>query len=536
MAVTLRGRTAAGRFLNLDRAQVAFSVEPADAPVQIRSDKRDRHTAYLTVTDDVPAARTVRLRARAVLAEGEVESPTVELRLRPAVAGTAGKKIVQLFMQPSDLSAQEGAVLFRANPIMPYAETSGLPVTEKAMTVYGRRMGDRHHVWGSSRKHGGLYRAETRDGLRYENLRPLASDMAPEHLLSMVYDPREDRYLAFERGHGPLQWHAHFSTDGTTFTRAQPGSVFKDHDAAHLLWDDERGRYVLVGLTYHLLPQPRRYPDNLRWEDFLGGRGVRRVIVVRTSPDGLRWTPGQDVIGRDPSTWLPEGQLILPDAEDPVDLEHYWFLAFRHHDRWMGIVLTYAPSPFNVLERVPYDPYPSQHGPHLGTEWWVSTDGVTWERPWRGTPATLDWRIYFGHEPMRLHDRMLFLTSNQLYNLPPVHGARPGQHQEVYSLPADRVASAGSESPASFTSRPFPMPAGGLFLNYENDGTLAVELLDEQGRVLPGYEKSSGVLPAGGAVAAALQWSGRTGGDLAGRTVRVRFHSEKSRVYALYQR
>ncbi len=535
MSVTLHGRTRSDRFLSLDRADIRFDVEPNDAPVQVKSDKRDRHTAYLTVTGDVPSARTVSLRVHATLAGVEVASPPTILRLLPARPATDEREIVQVFLQPSDLTAQEGPVRFQANTMMPYAETRGLPVTERAMTVFGRRMGDRYHVWGSSRKEGGLYRAETRDGLNYEHLRPLVSDLAPEHLMSMIYNPRDDRYFAFERGIRPVRWYGHFSSDGTTFTRAQPDPLFKDHDAGHLLWDDKSHRYVYVGLSYDLLPQPRRITDNIGWEPRLGGRGVRRVVAIRTSPDGLTWTPGQDVIGSDPATWLRQDQLILPDAQDPVDMEHYWFIAFRHHDRWVGIVLTYAPSPAKILEQVPYDPAPSKHGPHLGTEWWVSTDGVKWDRPWRDTPATLDWRIYFGHEPMRLHDRLLFLTSNQLYNLPPAQGARPGQHQEVYSLPADRIASTGSDAPATFTSRPFVMPAGGLYLNYEYSGALAVELLDAAGRVLPGYARSAGGLTAGSALAEPLRWAGRTGAELAGRTVRVRFHTERARVYALSQ-
>ncbi len=471
------------------------------------------------------------LRAFAVLAGGELESPAMTLQLLPAKPAAEGRKIAQVFMQPSDLTAQEGAVRFQANTVMPYAETSGLPVTERAMTVFSRRIGDRYHVWGSSRKEGGLYRAETRDGLHYENLRPLVSDMAPEHLMGMTYSPREDRYLAFERGIRPVRWRGHFSCDGITFSRVQPDPLFKDHDAGHLLWDEERRRYLFVGLTYDLLPQPRRLIDNLGWESALKGSGVRRVVAVRPSPDGVKWTPGHDIVAREPATWLRKDQLIVPDEQDPVDMEYYWFIGFRHHDRWVGIVLTYAPSPLNVLERVPYDPAPSKHGPHLGTEWWVSTDGVKWERPWRDTPATHDWRIFFGHEPMRLHDRMLFLTSNQLYNLPPAQGARAGQHQEVYSLPADRIASTGSDAPATFTCRPLVMSAGGLSLNYESEGRLAIELLDASGRPI---SDAALELPRGSAIAAPLRWESRVMAAVAGREVRLRFRTEKARVYALY--
>lgn len=535
MTVTLHGRSAEDRFLNLDRSVISFEIEPSDAPVQVKSDKRDRHAAYVTVTADLPSVRTVQVRARVTMAGGTVASAPTTLRLLPAKSAIAGRKIVQVFMQPSDVTAGEGTLRFQANTLLPYAETRGLPVTERAIGVMSRQIGDGYQVWGSSRKEGGLYRAETRDGLNFENLRPLVSDMAPEHLMSMTYNPLENRYLAFERGIRPVRWYAHFSSDGTHFTRAQTEPVFKDHDAAHLFWDDKRQRYLLGSLTYDLLPQPRRLPDNFGWESALKGLGVRRVMSVRSSADGVKWTPDNNVRGPDPSTWLRKDQLIVPDEQDPVDLEYYWFMTFRHHDRWMAIMLTYAPSPLAVLERVRYDPASSNHGPHLGTEWWVSADGEKWERPWRDTPATLDWRTFFGHEPMRLHDRLLFLTGNQLYNIPPLQGARPGQHQEIYSLPADRVASIGSDAPASFTSRPFVMPAGGLNLNYEHNGSLAVELLDEQGKVLSGYVRSDGAMAAGSALAAPVRWSGRDGAELAGRTVRVRFLTAHARVYALYR-
>jgi len=260
---------------------------------------------------------------------------------------------------------------------------------------------------------------------------------------------------------------------------------------------------------------------------------------VRESKDGVHWTPDNNASSRDASTWLDQRYLIPPDADDPPDLEHYWFNGFRYADRWVGVVLTYAPSPPNIFEQYPYDRRPSKHGPHFSTEWWVSDDGVNWERPYRHTPATPDLRIYFNHAPLIRNNRLLFLMSNQIYNhvppenAPPRHGAPPGTPMEVYSLPIDRIASTGSQAPASFASLPFTMSAGGLYLNYEHHGSLAVELLDDRGRVIPGFTREEGRLSAGSALAAPLLWSGRDGAEFAGRTVRVRFHTENARVYAL---
>lgn len=537
--IALRGSDAAGRSLNLDAARIEFVTEPADTPLHLRSDPRDRQLAQASVPGAVARPGPVIVRARVTLRGETRESAprTVNLGAEPPPRMPAGAR--QLFMRSKDVTDPAGPVEFQANTLGYLAEVQGLPTTPLAMTVYNREIGGRYHVWGSSREAGGLFRAETDDGVRFDHVQPLQAAIPPNNLMTMVYNQREDRYLAFERIHQPLGWRAYFSADGTTFKPASE-YAYHDHDATNLLRDDAAGRYLAMAVTYQQLPEPRRYPDNISRHEKTMGIGLRRVLSVRESRDGVQWSPGNNVLGSKPDTWLDRRFLIEPDAGDPPDLEHYWFNGFKYGDRWVGIVLTYAPSPELVLERYPYDPYPSKHGPHLGTEWWISDDGVKWERPYRNTSATPDLRIYFNHAPLVRNNRLLFLTSNQIYNLPQPsgtprrNGAAPGKPMEVYSLPVDRIASAGSVAPASFASQSFAMPAGGLFLNYEHRGGLAVELLDAQGRVLPGYGRADGTLPAGSALAAPVRWSGRTGAELAGRPVRLRFYTENARVYALY--
>lgn len=536
----VRGMDADGRSLNLDRAEVSFRIEPGDTKLHLKSDSRDRQVAYATLPAAAPGSPHATVRAQITLGEVTQVSEPLQVALRPGAGSgeKGGRKTLQVFMRAADVMDAAGPVVFQANTLGYYAETKGLPTTVLAMTVYNREIDDRYHVWGSSRETGGLFRAETDDGIHFKSVTPLQSEMTPRHLMTMVHNPSENRYLAFERVLSPLRWRAHFSTDGTTFTPvAEP--AYYDHDATNLLWDDAQKRYLALAVTYQQLPQPRRYYDNLRYEEVLG-IGLRRVLSVRESQDGLQWSPGDNVLQSRPDSWLDRSHLIEPDADDPPDLEHYWFNGFRYGDRWVGIMLNYAPSPALVLERNPYDPYPSKHGPHLSTEWWLSDDGVKWERPYRDTPATSDLRIYFNHAPLVRHNRLLFMMSNQIYNFPPFggesgfHGARPGKDMEVYSLPVDRIASAGSEAPARFTSKTFVMPAGGLRLNYEHKGALSVELLDEQGRVVRGYSKNENSLPAGSRLAESLRWGDRTGTELAGRSMRLRFHTENARVYALY--
>ena len=52
---------------------------------------------------------------------------------------------------------------------------------------------------------------------------------------------------------------------------------------------------------------------------------------------------------------------------------------------------------------------------------------------------------------------------------------------------------------------------------------------------MSGYSRADGTLPTGSMLAAPLRWAGRTGAEVAGRTVRVRFHTPNARIYALYR-
>ena len=131
-----------------------------------------------------------------------------------------------------------------------------------------------------------------------------------------------------------------------------------------------------------------------------------------------------------------------------------------------------------------------------------------------------------------LHDRLLFLTANQLYNFPPEHGARPGQNNEIYSVPLDRIIGAGAGAGASFATKPFVMPPNALYLNAA--GALAVEILDAKNQVIRGFEKEKNVLAKLDELHHRLKWNGADTTALTGQTVRLRFHLEAARVYSLH--
>ncbi len=527
----LVGRSASGQAVCLDKLPIDMRVE-ADV-LDVRLDKLDLHSGRLSVPAEVAAPAQARLQARIERPEGAVESNPVALTLRPALPAMGENTLLLTFCTPRDIRQSVGDIRFEPRKLQYYATTRGLPTTHKSMTVFNRRVGDEHWVWGSSRGEGTLYRAKTRDGIEYYDVTPVESEMHPQHFMDMTYSPERGEYLAFERKFGPSRWLVHRSRDGLRFESL--GKVFADFDGLEVTWDPNRGEYVAMQLTMQARLAPRRYTDNLAGSR-LDNR-CRRVFARRTSPDGLRWTPDQDVIVSGPGTWLaPEHHALAPDRDDPEDLECYWLDIFPYGRRWAGLFMTVAAAPYNFVDAFPYDQgsQGSRHGPHSSVEWVFSDDLHHWERPFRDCPASHDWRIYFGNAPMRLHDRLLFLTGNQLYNLPPEGGAAEGQNLELYSLPLDRIVGLHGQDGAACSTPAFIAPEAPLRLNAA--GSLWVEVRDESQRVIPGFEAKRCRLVGADSLGTLLQWGDQTTANLAGRTISLRLHLMGARVFAVHDR
>jgi len=168
---------------------------------------------------------------------------------------------------------------------------------------------------------------------------------------------------------------------------------------------------------------------------------------------GGRWKP------------LPDKLLTLPDDKDPPDLEFYSGNGFWYHDRSYMMVLNYSPSPLA----------PRKHGPQLDTEWWVSRDGLKWERPYRDVNATGSEITRITHNPMVVDGMMLFHYGNR-----------------ILGMKQDRISYVGSRANAEFSTVPFTMPEADLCLNAAipaPDRSFAAEqayvmaaMLDERGQ------------------------------------------------------
>ena len=436
------------------------------------------------------------------------------------------------FAEPNDVSDIWGKPTFDANGLKLLCAAQGLPprlaalaavpLADGSYSIYGQLT----HADGSWR----LYRARTVDGLSYSEAAEVhaCGAKAPSGKdwlghATMSCGARDGRLLLFKwsRGAGCHAMWAFESTDGSDWSCCTNEPLFEDHDSNTVFWDDATRQFIDYQATYMRANKP--FEDNI-------GTGRRRVMFLRTSPDGICWSPDDSVQGT--ARLIPEKYLISPDGEDPEELEFYRFFVFRQDGRYVGMQLNYAASPgvANTRYRT------TKHGPQLGCEWWLSNDGFSWRRPFRNVSASGEAEGLIRHEPMRLAHDLVWTDGGR-----------------VYALPRERLFCIRSLSNAAFTTKPFDVPSSPVAINAEfghdgvsgrgmrGQGSILIEVLGERGDVLENFDREGCVLhdldtPAqqsecdryGGPV---LTWHGRPLAELAGRKVRLRVYFRDARIY-----
>jgi hypothetical protein len=221
---------------------------------------------------------------------------------------------------------------------------------------------------------------------------------------------------------------------------------------------------------------------------------------------------------------LPTALMTTPDADDPPDLEFYRGIGFWYHDRSYMVVLNYAASA-HPLSR-------GKHAPQLDTEWWVSRDGLRWDRPYRDVNAvgnSFPGVVCITHNPLLIDGQILFHFGSQLLG-----------------LKQDRISYVGSRANAEFSTLPFLMPAADLDLNAAvpaperafatQQAYVMVAVLDDKGLVVPGFEPEKCAMQNVDKVDLPLRWEGRSARDLAGRQIRLRFSLRSANIYAVSSR
>ena len=431
-----------------------------------------------------------------------------------------------LFSGPEDIRDPFGKLTFGIHTLEYLGEVTGLPSMrikcvvpqpeDASCVVYGVQC---PHSQDDSRWL--IRRCRTFDGLSYDNEEVVHTSSPAKWLGStdITRNESDGSFLCLKWAYaepektGFALW-PYGSADGDTWEPLSDKPAYKDHDAFGLTWDPSTKEYVVYQATYQK-HKDKPYPDNC-------GEDIRRVMHIRTSRDGVNWTPCDDV--ERTGSHMPDDALILPDERDTPELEFYRFQGFSYHDRYLGMMLNYAPSPSLG--------YPwSSHGPQLGGEWWISRDGRRWERPFRDVFAPGSAPGIVGHEPITLRGRHVWVIEGK-----------------AYGLPQDRIFYVGSMANAAFTTPPLKIvnPALPLLLNasfgfhggdtgegFRKQRFIQAELLDEDGKLIEGYEAHRSRILDIDAGYTRLWWGTASRLQRQGQTVRVRFHLRDARIYSL---
>lgn len=441
-----------------------------------------------------------------------------------------------LFSGQHDITNTWGLLHFSVTPVQlirevespGFATVACFPLRDGTWEVFGSQLTEisrgsepyeRITIWK-------LIRATTRDGVQFaERETVFESKPAPwtDHA-AMAFNPESREYLLLRLkvDRGGFAYTAFFSGDGRHWQEYSGNPLFYDGDAMSLFWSPVLHRFVCVNKSLqphrkHLVDHggatPSLRDDTLR---------DRRVLMMRSSPDGRRWLPNvslDDVWNRNGRKGsIPAEHLTIPDAADPPDLEFYSGNAFWYHDRAYMMVLNYAASPLAARK----------HAPQLDNEWWTSRDGWRWERPARGVNAL---EVFPGTP--RLESSPLIAGGKVLFP----------RGKQLLGLKEDRLSGVGARANAEFSTAAFQMPAADLVLNAavpalersfaKDQAYIMVAILDKEGKVQPGFEAEKCVIRNDDRIDISLRWNDSSPRSLAGQTIRLRFFLRSASIYAV---
>ena len=185
-----------------------------------------------------------------------------------------------------------------------------------------------------------------------------------------------------------------------------------------------------------------------------------------------------------------------------------------------------------------------------------SRDGFHWDRPDRRPFLPVSERVGdWNWANVQSAGGCCLVVGDRLYFYCSGRRGVPGSNDPgvcstgLATLRRDGFASMTHPPPASGVQRLEPSPGAGtlvtrpltfsgryLFVNLDApDGELRVEVLDREGRVVPGYAADHAVPVRGDSTRARVTWTGAADlGAVAGRAVRFRFTLRRGRLYAFW--
>lgn len=326
---------------------------------------------------------------------------------------------------------------------------------------------------------------------------------------------------------------AAYSPDGIHWTQdpQNPLIPYSDTQIAPY-WDTRLSRYVAYLRT--------------------GPPNIRQIARIE-STDFLHWSPKLTVIPGKSRLGGTSSKL-----DQPLGTNHYTMTAMPYAGIYVGLLNTYHGE---TREPIPDDkPWMDRVDAQLV----FSRNGVTWQRvlkdgaitasqlredrDWKqaATQATFlpygefkkdwDWgQIYPHHPPLVVGDEIRFYyagISGRHWSA--AHKDEPDHAIGLATLRLDGFVSVETDRQGTLTTRPIIFLGDTLVVNANaKGGSLAVEALDTEGKVIKGFATGDCVAIKSDSVRHVVTWKGQKDCHLLqGRPIRLRFHLENAKLYS----
>jgi len=338
---------------------------------------------------------------------------------------------------------------------------------------------------------------------------------------------------------------AAFSPDGIRWTPHPGNPVLVASDVTDATWDPVGKRYIAHYKLYELLPEPldpakpvvrtppaefvvvgRRQPKTsetgVTIQAYLVNETLDKAPLGTMTLENCARIRDRRVVTRAESkdfvTWTDCRVAVVPDARDPPRLETYGMSAFRYESLYVGLLRIMTGQTIDVQLAYSYDDV-AWHRCHDRAPF-IARGPAGWDRG----------MVLTASQPVRVGDELWIY-----------YGGWSKEHHEwgdtaigIARLRVDGFVSldAGGRE-GSLLTRPVTVSGSRLLVNADaGTGAIAAELLDENGRVIPGFGRADCLPLTGDRVEGEIRWRAKKLESLAGRTVRVRFFLRDTKFYA----
>lgn len=379
--------------------------------------------------------------------------------------------------------------------------------------------------------------------------------------------------LAGRRDHNVVMLSAGYNPN--PYFNTQGKKLFIHSVVRHPSPRDEREKYVCVFFDMNNLGAWLGYsPDGIRWQrepepfwrtlvdatgwgddalmgliyDFFTHRWViyRRVNPQESErliaqPGDENWPApdrGMRVMGyadsADLKRWENHRIIMIPDADDPADVEFYGFTCQNYAQVYVGYLWIYHMAPEDETIDI-----------QLAT----SRDGIHFTRCCRretfipnGPYNHYDHMICTAEQaqPIILDDRVFLFcqVGNYKHNARDYRRPHAAQAGALCTFTRDRFVSleTGVPPPCRVVTKPFVIEYPKLFLNAATwgDGAIQVEVLARDWRPLEGFTAQEANVIKGNALNHPVRWKGNGDlGRLVGKEVRLKFCMADARLHAM---